>query len=116
MKMVSLKLPKKDKAELEKKMAVSGIPQPEYPYDSRITIRDKALKELTGIYDNVEVGDLVVIKAKAKVTEVSERESQRLGDKKKNEECRVEFQLTDVGIEKDTESEAQEGFDEEAKS
>jgi|GEM_PF-6273746 len=108
MKMVSLKLPKKSKNEL-KEGPISPLSN-EYPYDSRLTIRDEPLKKMTEIYDKVNVGDIVIIKAKAKVISVSESKSQSLGNEKKHEECRIELQLTDIGCEMDDDGAMEEGF------
>jgi hypothetical protein len=103
MKMVSLKLSKKEKKDLIK----PGILKEDYPYSTRITIEDDQFKSLP-IYDNVSVGDSVTIKAKAKVTRISESESS--SENGSNDHCSVELQLTDIGVEPDNDSEMDEGF------
>jgi hypothetical protein len=107
MKMISLKVPKQERKK-ETKIDTQG---PAYPYDTRITIKDDVLKKMPDIYENVEVGDIVIVKAKAKVISVSENQQEPYGGGKKTESCRVELQLTDIACEKDSDGEMEDGFE-----
>lgn len=95
MKMVSMKLDKKD---VKKEMAEHSISDmPEYPYGLNIRLDDESIKKL-GISELPEVGSDMVVLAKVKVEEVSSRDSLN-----GNENTSISLQITDMSLEKNKE-------------
>lgn len=113
MQLVSLKIPKEKKSKPSD--TAPSISSPQYPYDSRITIRDDVLKKMKGLYDDGKVKDTVTIKAKGKIVRTSSNEDIPYGKDKPKESTSVEIQITDIAVELDNEGDMQAGFDEEAK-
>lgn len=70
---------------------------PKYPYGLCISLEDESLKKLGLDGDEPSVGDIIQFNAIAKVTNVSENESEGT-DGTTNKHCRVELQITDMGI------------------
>lgn len=70
---------------------------PAYPYGLCLSLEDETLKKLGLDGDMPDVGDIIQFNAIAKVTSVSENEREGT-DGTKSKCCRVELQITDMGI------------------
>ncbi len=80
-------------------MAVGGMDNsPRYPYGLSISLTEKELEKLD-LDTSCEVGDLIHLFAMAKVTSVSQNETQ------KGTCCRVELQIMFLGLEDEDEEE-----------
>jgi hypothetical protein len=77
---------------------VSSKPSvPVYPWGLCLRLDESVLKKLGLDGDLPEVGDIVHFCAQAKVTSVSENESEK-SDGTKQRCCNVELQITDLGV------------------
>lgn len=89
---------KKDMADCVPTMSSDGKPTgPMYPWGLSISLEDDALAKLGLAGDMPDVGDIVQFNAIAKVTSVSQNEREGT-DGTKSMCCRVELQITDMGI------------------
>lgn len=88
-KMVNLK---ETKAEAKRNMpqAVGQGSRPDYPWGTRISFDSKRLIDELGL-DELEAGDFVTIRAKAKVVSISTN-----SDDKGDDTMRLEMQITDM--------------------
>jgi hypothetical protein len=66
--------------------------KPRYPYGLCISLDQESLNKL-GLEPNCSVGDMLHIFAMAKVTSVSQRDTDKGAD------CRIELQITHMGVE-----------------
>lgn len=73
------------------------VSAPMYPWGLAISLEDDALAKLGLAGDMPDVGDIVQFNAIAKVTSVSQNEREGT-DGTKSMCCRVELQITDMGI------------------
>ncbi len=94
-----------DMARTAKEMTESAFPimnTPLYNYGLTLCFDHETLEKLH-LDDDVEVGDMLDIRAMAKVTSVSKNDT---GD---GEKCRVEMQITHLGIPENESTEYDEG-------
>lgn len=90
--------------EREKKMPLMAAEigdQPIYPYGLSLCLDDSTLEKLD-LDGDCEVGDYIHLFALAKVTSVSKNDT---GD---GERCRIELQITHMGIENEDEEDEEE--------
>jgi len=104
MKLVSLKLTKKEQKE-KNSPCKCEVDQPDYPYGTQIDLWPEVLEKILGV-DKLQAGDVVMVHAKAKVTRVVLRDT----DDKEDTTRELTIQLTDMGIERDGEDEFEDGF------
>ena len=101
-KMISLKMPSiKEKKDTMPMM--NGMNEC-YPYSTRITLDGKLADKFKALIDG-GVGDKICICADAEIVEVSKN------DRKDHSSHSVTFQLTDMSIEADEDSEMDDGFE-----
>jgi hypothetical protein len=88
---------KKDLADMPCVVGESKYEGPKYPYGLCISLDEDALKKLGLEGDLPGVGDIIQFNAIAKVTNASQSESEGT-DGGTRTHCRVELQITDMGI------------------
>lgn len=88
-KMIDMALTPEEKVEMAGYSPVNSVP--DYSYGLCLSLCDEDLEKL-GLDDDVSVGDVLQIYALAKVTSVSERETNGEADR------RVELQITNLGL------------------
>lgn len=88
---------KSDLADIPTVAGESKYEGPRYPYGLCISLEDETLKKLGLDGDLPGVGDIIQFNAIAKVTNVSENEREAT-DGGTRKCCRVELQITDMGI------------------
>lgn len=88
---------KSDLADIPTVAGESKYEGPRYPHGLCISLEDEALKKLGLDGDMPGVGDIIQFNAIAKVTNVSENEREAT-DGGTRKCCRVEMQITDMGI------------------
>jgi hypothetical protein len=88
---------KKDMADMPMSVGESKYEGPKYPYGLCISLDEDGLKKLGLDGDLPGVGDIIQFNAIAKVTNVSENESEGT-DGATTKHCRIELQITDMGI------------------
>lgn len=88
---------KKDMAEMPSVAPDGKYEGPKYPYGLCIHLDEDVLKKLGLDGDLPGVGDIIQFNAIAKVTNVSQSESEET-DGGTRTHCRVELQITDMGI------------------
>lgn len=81
-------------------MAVPANDTPDYPYGLSISLGDDELAKLD-LDGNCQVGDMIDLRALAKVTNVSAR------DEGGKTVCRIELQITNLAIESEDEEDAE---------
>lgn len=99
-KMMDMTLPKETKSY---PMPVEPGDKPIYPYGLCISLCDDEIEKLNLDVTDVEVGDMLHLFAMATVTSVSKRATES------GECCRIELQITHLGLEDENE----EGMEEE---
>lgn len=102
-KMVDMAVPAKSLEEKYKGPMPSDTGTPLYPYGLCLSLDEDVLAKLD-LDQNCEVGDLIHLFAMAKVTSVSMRDTQE------GKSCRIELQITHLGLE----DEDEENTDDEA--
>lgn len=90
-KMVSLELDDED--QLDTVMPLPMAERPKYPFGLRICLTEKELEKL-GLDADCDIGDVIDIRAFARVTSVSVNQMEN-GD----ESCRVELQIEEMAVE-----------------
>jgi hypothetical protein len=105
LKLIDMRRTPEDKAEsvLESMPMAGPINVDDYPPGLSISLTEDELEKLD-LDDDVDVGDMIDLRAFAKVTSVSKHE--RNG----KTSCRVELQLTMLGFENETTEEPGEGY------
>jgi len=88
---------KKDLADMPSVAPDGKYEGPKYPYGLCISLDNDTLKKLGLDGDLPGVGDIIQFNAIAKVTNVSENEREGT-DGATTKHCRVELQITDMGI------------------
>lgn len=97
-KLVSLKLPPRDKTSEEKMYTTMAAgDDPEYPYGCCLNLDEKQLDAL-GLKDLPKVGSTVTLQAKARITGVNENETQS-GSRRS-----LSIQITDLGLGQETDA------------
>jgi len=97
MKLISMKKPKLSKRKLRENMMpeTAAMDQPSYPWGLEINLENDSVEKLGIDIENTKAGDEIMIMAKAKVTNVSQRENiERSGNKKINKS--IGLQITDM--------------------
>lgn len=98
--MVDMARSKAEKVEKAAEMMPGPVSAPDYPYGLCICLGEDELQKL-GLDENPEIGDMLHLHAMAKVTSVSQSESEGVGKNR-----RVELQITHmVGENEDEENE-----------
>lgn len=96
-KMVSMAHTPEEAKEEAAEMMPATASVPKYPYGLCISLDDDSLEKLGLAGDLPQVGDVVQFTAMARVTSASQNERET-GEGKAEQECRVELQITDMGI------------------
>ncbi len=96
MKLVSMKIEKKERMRLRKQAVVAESTTPKYPWGLSLHLEKDALKKLGRDADDFEVDDVVFVRAKARVTSLS-KSANSSGDEK-NESQSVGLQITDLAL------------------
>jgi len=91
-------------ARSEEEDAPETMEQPIYPYGLCICLTSDELEKLD-LDADAEVGDMIHITAMAKVTSISKRATTE------GEDCRIELQITDIGLENEEEEGDEEEID-----
>ena len=112
---IDLRLPKKSKKELAEDMGVgpSSPDQPKYPYGSRVELNEDIIAKSTDLM-SADVGDTVKIIATAKVIEKKDLDRQTEQGTKKDRS--IEYQLTYIDVQPDSDKAVSQGFDDATKS
>lgn len=97
-KMVSMERTPAEKVEEVMEMASPVMSVPDYPYGLTISLEEDDLEKLD-LEDDCEVGDMIDLRAFARVTSVSKRQ---VGGK---DCCRVELQIEQLAVENEDDEE-----------
>lgn len=97
-KMVSMERTPEEKAETVAEMMSPAISMPDYPFGLCISLDEDDLEKLD-LEDDCEVGDMIDLRAFARVTSVSK--TQRDG----KDCCRVELQIEMLAVENESDEE-----------
>lgn len=97
LKLVDMRKSAEEKAEDMMTSPWSPGPASEYPYGLCICLTEAELEKLGADHEGLEIGDIFDIRAMARVTSVSENETEA------GKTCRVEMQIVMMGVESEDE-------------
>ncbi|HLX18462.1 MAG TPA: hypothetical protein VKS24_25015 [Bradyrhizobium sp.] len=98
--MIDMELDDEDKVETMCPPALENVP--DYPWGLRITLTHRELEKL-GLDDDCSVGDVIDLRAFARVCSISSNET-AMGP-----ECRIELQITQLAVENEMDEEDMPG-------